>query len=1138
MARLSSPIENIKDHYTVIVVGSGYGGAIAASRLARAGQQVCLLERGKEFQPGEYPDTEPEALGEIQVDLPKFHLGSHTGLYDLRVNEDMNVFIGCGLGGTSLVNANVSLRAEPRAYDDPRWPQALRDDRNTLLEEGYRRAEEMLKPIPYPNDFPALQKLQALEKSAASLNEKFYRPPINVNFKDGVNHVGVQQQACKLCGDCVSGCNHSAKNTVLMNYLPDAKNHGAEIYTQVSVRRLERKDGRWLVHYQVLEAGREKFDAPSLFVSADIVILAAGTLGTTEILLRSKANGLPLSDQLGLHFTGNGDMLGFGYNCDEPINAIGLGHRQPNEKEPVGPCIAGIIDVREQPNLNDGMVIEEGSVPGALSAFLPPALAVSSGLLGKDTDAGLKDFVKERARELESLVRGAYHGAAHNTQVYLVMTHDDANGRMYLDDDRLRISWPGVGKQPIFQRVNDRLQQATKPLGGTYLKNPIWSKLTHHDLVTVHPLGGCIMAEEAKRGVVNHKHQVFSGADGAAAHEGLYVCDGSVIPRSLGVNPLLTISALAERCCALLAKDRGWHIDYKLPSAPLQQEAPQRLGIQFTETMTGHFSTQVKDDYQRAAQQGKEAGSIFEFTLTISSGDLEAMLSDANHQAKMLGTVKAPALSAEALTVTEGEFNLFVQDPERVGVRLMCYRMKLASAEGKRYYFDGFKSIHDGPGFDVWADTTTLYITVYEGDNAGSPVLGKGILKIHPADFARQMTTMQVNNAQSLAQRLGAMARFGSFFAGTVFDTFGGVLARPNVFAIDAPPRKKRALRVAAPEVYFFNTADGLQLRLTRYQGGKKGPVILAHGLGVSSLIFSIDTVETNLLEYLFAHGFDLWLLDYRASTDLPASKTQFTADDVATMDYPAAVAKVREVTGAESVQVVAHCVGSVTFFMAMLAGLQGVRAAVSSQVAANMVAPTMTRLKTGLHLPSFLDALGIDSLNAYVDNHADWLSRLYDKALQLYPIELEERCNSAVCHRITFMYSLLYEHDQLNTATHEALHEMFGVANMRIFEHLALMTRQGHLADAKGRDVYLPHPDGRSLERLAIPIAFIHGAENFCFLPESTERTFNLLCEANGKNLYKRHVIPNYGHIDCIFGKNAVKDVYPFILEHLEATK
>src|SRR5260221_1580742 len=101
--RLSSPIEDIQDHYTVVVVGSGYGGGIAASRLSRAGQRVCLLERGKERQPGEFPETEIEALEEMQVDVPEKHVELTNGLYDMRFNKDINVLVGCGLGGTSLI---------------------------------------------------------------------------------------------------------------------------------------------------------------------------------------------------------------------------------------------------------------------------------------------------------------------------------------------------------------------------------------------------------------------------------------------------------------------------------------------------------------------------------------------------------------------------------------------------------------------------------------------------------------------------------------------------------------------------------------------------------------------------------------------------------------------------------------------------------------------------------------------------------------------------------------------------------------------------------------------------------------------------------------------------------------------------
>src|SRR5262249_29707240 len=154
------------------------------------------------------------------------------------------------------------------------------------------------------------------------------------------------------------------------------------------------------------------------------------------------------------------------------------------------------------------------------------------------------------------------------------------------------------------------------------------------------------------------------------------------------------------------------------------------------------------------------------------------------------------------------------------------------------------------------------------------------------------------------------------------------------------------------------------------------------HGLGVSSKIFSIDTIETNLLEYLYAAGYDVFLLDYRASIALAASKTQYTADDVARKDYPAAVAKVLEVTGAKSVQVVAHCYGATTFTMAMLNGLRGVRSAVCSQISAHIVAPALVGLKAGLHTPSLLHALGVNSLTTNASEREGWLKKIYDRAL------------------------------------------------------------------------------------------------------------------------------------------------------------
>ncbi len=131
----------------------------------------------------------------------------------------MNVFSGCGLGGTSLVNANVSLRPDPRVFQDEWWPQALRAD-GEGLGAGFARAEAMLSPTTYPTSFPPLAKMEALRRRRR--RRPWYPTPINVTFRAGPNAAGVHQEACTGCGDCVTGCNVGAKNTLLMNYLPDA----------------------------------------------------------------------------------------------------------------------------------------------------------------------------------------------------------------------------------------------------------------------------------------------------------------------------------------------------------------------------------------------------------------------------------------------------------------------------------------------------------------------------------------------------------------------------------------------------------------------------------------------------------------------------------------------------------------------------------------------------------------------------------------------------------------------------------------------------------------------------------------------------------------------------------------------------
>ncbi len=221
---------------------------------------------------------------------------------------------------------------------------------------------------------------------------------------------------------------------------------------------------------------------------AGVVVLAAGALGSTEVLLRSGSAGLPLSDQVGRRFNSNGDLVGFAYNTELTIHAVGFGDQPVGAIAPVGPCITGGIDLRDGRPVAEGMIVEEGSFPGALAAFLPEVMAMAARLGGQKMERGLDAMIRENEGEIEGL-RSAHQGAFDHSQIFLVMGHDRCDGRLDLVDGSLAIDWPYVGSEPNFVQADATLLDGTKPLGGTYVRDPIWKRLLGRELVTVHPLG-------------------------------------------------------------------------------------------------------------------------------------------------------------------------------------------------------------------------------------------------------------------------------------------------------------------------------------------------------------------------------------------------------------------------------------------------------------------------------------------------------------------------------------------------------------------------------------------------------------------------------------------------------------------------
>jgi cholesterol oxidase len=525
--------------YDFIVIGSGYGGAITAARLAASASKpsVCILERGREWPVGEFPDSAAGWVTQQRNDV------NPLGLYEVLTYPEISILKGSGLGGTSLVNANVAIVPDEDVFKTDGWPRALTLD---ALRDYYRLARVTLAAGPHP-DALSLGKVQALRRRADQLGIELTHLDLAVTFEDRVNDQGVAQKECTGCGDCVSGCNVGSKNTLAMNYLPLAKKNGAEIYTQCEVESVEKADGGgWRVHGYFVKSALEK---RKFVLDAGNVILAAGAINSTEILLRSaEKRGLSVSPAAGTKFGGNGDFFGLSYNGDTETRVLGFGTKPPNQQwkdEPSGPTIVAAVRYASA-QVGKRFTIEDLSFPSAAVRAAQVTFATVPNK--EDTDVG--DEAQELRRAIQDTLGTDVYGrdgALNHTMLYLCMGFDDQRGYFVLDKRGVTVRWPGVGSQPVFGMINEELRRHARREGASFLPNPLWEfmKLPIRHLVTAHPMGGLPMGEDYMAGAVDQWGRVYSG-DGSV-HDGLFVADGSVVPTALGVNPFLTISAIAER---------------------------------------------------------------------------------------------------------------------------------------------------------------------------------------------------------------------------------------------------------------------------------------------------------------------------------------------------------------------------------------------------------------------------------------------------------------------------------------------------------------------------------------------------------------------------------------------------------------
>jgi len=595
-------------HFDVLIVGSGYGGAIAASTFA--GRQfgttpvtVGVLERGKEYLQGAFPKGLGELPGHIRQDRNK------EGLFDVRLGSDVNTLVANGVGGGSLINAGVMEEPLPSVFQNG-WPTELQDASTWSV--YYQRARELLGATgagapntidQHPDGLP--RKYQSLQ--AIAPNGTFRPAKITVAMSDTTSSGNAQLHKCVRCGDCATGCNHGAKNSLDLNLLVQAQQAGAEIFSGATVLSIEPNgsDG-WTVNAVHTDAALRKRDGELLKIHVRKVVLAAGTLGSSEILLRSRDLGLPVSGQLGKRCSTNGDMLIADYATAAKVNTVADELAQPSTRG-IGPTITGIIDLRA----SSGVLIEEISVPAALRIAFTEVFATINtlhALPDRDCSSHQRGFPSDD-------IYVAPPSRIENSALYAVMADDGAAGVIELEGDATsadrdglaRIRWSDLKDAKVFDNQVAALSELTKTSGGRVIPNPVWKLLPadlqwllkdqRGPLTTVHPLGGCAMGDTGAVGVVDHIGRVFTTSTSGAVHDGLVVLDGAMIPTALGTNPALTIAAVALRAAEALAVAWNYAAGPSLPTgAPLTRPvfrqtdvaaAPPATEVEIIERLVG-----------------------------------------------------------------------------------------------------------------------------------------------------------------------------------------------------------------------------------------------------------------------------------------------------------------------------------------------------------------------------------------------------------------------------------------------------------------------------------------------------------------------------------------------------------------------
>ena len=507
--------------YDVVVVGSGFGGSVAALRLTEKGYSVGVLEAGRRFDEKTLPKTSWRLRDFLWA--PALGLKGIQRIHLLRGESGVLVLAGAGVGGGSLVYANTLYEPLDPFFTDPQWAHIT--DWKDELAPYYDQAKRMLGAVVNPSMTPADEVMRKVAERMG-VGDTFHLAPVGVFFGEpGVEvddpyfgGVGPRRRGCTECGECMTGCRHGAKNMLTKNYLYLAEKAGAKIHPETTVVSVRPITGGY-----ELTVRRTGVFGRTRTITAGQVVFAAGTYGTQKLLHRLKRTTLPnLSPRLGELTRTNSEAL--------------LGFERPTTRGP---------------KLNRGVAITSSFHPDAETHIEPVRYGDGSNMMallrtllvdGGGRTPRWARFLGEVARRphlIPWLFRLRHW--SERTVIALVMQAKNNSITVRLRGGRLRAERGHGEPNPTWIPAGHRaVRIAAEEVGG--LPGGTWLDLFNIP-ATAHFIGGCVIGDSPETGVIDPYHRVYG-------YEGLHIVDGSAISANLGVNPSLTITAQAERAMA------------------------------------------------------------------------------------------------------------------------------------------------------------------------------------------------------------------------------------------------------------------------------------------------------------------------------------------------------------------------------------------------------------------------------------------------------------------------------------------------------------------------------------------------------------------------------------------------------------